>query len=124
MTQYMMMIKMREDAGSPPPELFAAMEKYIGAAMTAGRVVSMGGLLPSAEGARVTGSGGKIVTTHGPFAETTELIGGFAILEYDTLDEAIGGATEFIQLHVDNWPGFEGTSEIRPLDGNPGQEHG
>lgn len=119
MTQYMMMIKMREDAGTPPPELFAAMDKYIGEAMATGKVVSMGGLRPSAEGARITGSDGKVVTTHGPFAETTELIGGFAIMEHDSLDEAIAGAAEFIQLHVDHWPGFEGTSEIRALDGGP-----
>jgi hypothetical protein len=120
MTQYMMMIKTREDLGTPPPELFEAMGKYIAEAMGTGKVVSMGGLLPSEHGARVSGSNGRIVTTHGPFTETTELIGGFAILEHDSLDDAIAGATEFIQLHVDHWPGFEGTSEIRPLEGGQG----
>lgn len=115
MPQFMMMIKMREDVENPPAELYAAMGPYMEEAVATGRVKTMGGLLPSSQGARVTGSEGKIVTTHGPFAETTELVGGYAVLELDTLEEAIAESTRFIQLHVDNWPGFVGTSEIRQL---------
>ena len=115
MPQFMMMITTREDIGDPPPELYAAMDKYIAEVVASGRLVTMGGLLPSAQGVRVSGSNGQVVTTHGPFAETTELIGGYAIVEAESLDEAVAGATEFIQLHLDHWPGFEGTSEVRQV---------
>lgn len=115
MPQFMMMIQMREDAGDPPPELYTAMGTYIAEAMASGTVVTMGGLLPSSQGARVSGSNGQVVTTHGPFTETTELVGGYAIIEAGSLDEAVAEAARFVQLHVDNWPGFEGTSEVRQV---------
>jgi hypothetical protein len=115
MPQFMMVIKTREDIGDPPPELYAAMGTYLGEAMATGKVVTMGGLLPSAQGARVSGSQGKVITTHGPFTETTELIGGYAILEAASLDAAIAEAAQFIQLHVDHWPDFEGVSEVRQI---------
>ena len=117
--QFMMMVKMRESQRDAPPELYAAMDTYISEAVKGGKVVGMGGLKPSAHGAEVRGSDGRIVVSHGPFAETTELIGGWAIVECDSLDEAIEEARTFIQLHIDNWPGFEGASEVRQVEEMP-----
>ena len=117
--QFMMMVKMREDLRNPPPELYAAMDTYIGEALQSGKVVSLGGLTPSSEGAEVRGSNGKVVVSHGPFAETAELVGGWTIWSADSLDEAIAEGERFIQLHIDNWPDFEGTCEIRPVVEQP-----
>ena len=75
-----------------------------------------GGLLPSSKGARVKVSGGKLSVTDGPFAETKELIGGFAILDAASKEEAIRLGKEFMQLHVDVLgESYEGTLEIRPM---------
>jgi hypothetical protein len=53
--------------------------------------------------------------TDGPFTESKEVIGGWAILQTDSKDEATRIATEFMELHRKHWPGFEGESEVRPM---------
>jgi hypothetical protein len=51
----------------------------------------------------------------GHFAESNEVIGGWAILEVDSKSEAIRVATEFMELHRKHWPDFVGESELRPM---------
>jgi len=58
---------------------------------------------------------GKITVTDGPFTETKEVIGGWAILQADSRAEALRIATEFMELHRAHWPEFEGESELRPM---------
>ena len=53
--------------------------------------------------------------TDGPFSETKEVIGGWAILNASTKADAIRIATEFMELHRTHWPEFEGESEVRPM---------
>ena len=54
--------------------------------------------------------------TDGPFSESKEMIGGWAILKADSKAEAHPRcATEFMELHRKHWPGFEGESEVRPM---------
>jgi hypothetical protein len=113
--QFMTMLKMREDAGAPPPDFFETMGAYIAGVAASGKLITTGGLLPSSAGAEVRATGGKVVVTHGPFTEATELVGGYAVFEVDSREEAIALAKEFVQLHVDNWPGWEGSSEIRQI---------
>jgi hypothetical protein len=99
----------------PPPALMEAMGMFVQQALKDGTLVETGGLLPSKEGARVRLAGGKITVTDGPFSETKEVIGGWAILRADSKAEAIRMATEFMELHRKHWPGFEGESEVRPM---------
>ena len=99
----------------PPPELMEAMGKFVERSRRDGTLVDTGGLLPSKEGVRVRLASGKITVTDGPFAETKEVIGGWAILEVDSKAEAIRVATEFMELHRKHWPDFEGESEVRPM---------
>jgi hypothetical protein len=99
----------------PPPALMDAMGKFIQKTTKDGTLVETGGLLPSKEGARVRLTNGKITVTDGPFSEAKEVIGGWAILKADTKAEAIRLATEFMELHRQHWPGFEGESEVRPM---------
>ena len=90
--RFMMIVKADPsyEAGGPPnPALLAAIGKLSEEMTKAGVLLQSGGLLPSSKGARVRASGGKLTVTDGPFAETKELIGGFAILEAASKEEAI-----------------------------------
>ena len=100
---------------TPPAALMEAMGKFVQKSMKDGSVVDTGGLLPSKDGIRVRLAGGKITVTDGPFSESKEVIGGWAILNADSKADAIRIATEFMELHRKHWPGFEGESEVRPM---------
>jgi hypothetical protein len=79
----------------------------------AGAMIDSGGLLPLAMGARVGLAGGKVFVTDGPFAESKEVVGGYAIFEFKTKGEALASAVEFMNLHKDHWEGWEGECEMR-----------
>ena len=113
--RFLNMIKGRENMGPPPNALMVAIAKLGQEAMKAGVLIETGGLFPSAMGAKVRLSGGNLTVSDGPFAETKELIGGYAVYEVKSKQEAIGWASRFMQLHVDHWPGWEGEAEIRQI---------
>jgi hypothetical protein len=104
-------------AGPPPAELFTAIGELAEQATKDGTLVETGGLLPSASGARVQLVDGKVTVTDGPFTEAKELVGGYAIYELRSKDEAIEAARRFMQLHADLWPGAEATCEVRQMAG-------
>ena len=64
-------------------------------------------------GAQVRITDGKLSVVDGPFVEAKEVIGGYAIFELRDKQEAIEKAVEFMQVHRDNMPGWEGTCEVR-----------
>jgi len=99
----------------PPPALMEAMGKFVQQSMQSGVLVDTGGLMPSKEGARVRLSGGKLTVTDGPFIDTKEVIGGWAILQVSSKAEAIDVARQFMELHRRHWPQFEGESEVRAM---------
>jgi hypothetical protein len=99
----------------PPPALMEAMGKFVEKSRKEGILVDTGGLLPSKDGARVRLSKGKITVIDGPFTESKEVIGGWAILNASSTEEATRVATEFMELHRKYWPEFEGESEVRPM---------
>jgi hypothetical protein len=94
-----------------------AMNKLAMRETEAGRLLQLGGLEPPGTGAQVRLAKGRLRVVDGPFAETKEVIGGYAIFELQGKDEAVASATEFMQLHLDHMPGWEGTCEIRALGG-------
>lgn len=117
--RYLTMVKMDESmpAGPPPPELYAAMAEVTEQATKDGSMVDGAGLLPSAAGVLVTLKDGKVEVHDGPFAEAKELIGGYAILELGSKEEAIERTRQFVQLHADCWPGVELVCEVRQIAG-------
>ena len=117
--RYMMFIKHKEDykMENVPPALFQAMGEFIGEAMKNGSLIDTGGLQPMAKGKRVRLSGGKLTLIDGPFGETKEVVGGYALIEAKSNEEAVAMATRFMDLHRINWPAFEGECEVRPLQG-------
>ena len=117
--RFMMFIKHTEDykMENVPQSLFQAMGEFVGEAMKNGSLVDTAGLLPTAKGKKVRLSRGKLTTIDGPFTETKEVVGGYAIVEAKSYDEALALATKFMDLHRIHWPAFEGECEIRPLEG-------
>jgi hypothetical protein len=100
-------------SGPPSPELLGAMHKLADREIKAGRMLDNGGLMPLATGARVRIMDGQLSVLDGPFVEAKEVIGGYAIFELPGKEEAVAMATEFMQLHKDLMPGWEGTCEVR-----------
>ncbi|MBS1840276.1 MAG: hypothetical protein JSS69_08390 [Acidobacteria bacterium] len=115
--RFMMIVKSSESKGFPPKELMDAIGAISEEAVKDGTMISSGGLLPTAQGARVLLRDGKVTTVDGPFAEAKEVIGGFAIFELNSLKEAVDRAERFMELHRKYWPGWEGGTEIRPMFG-------
>ena len=99
----------------PPRALMDAMGKFVQKCMQDGSLVDTGGLLPSKEGFRIRLAKGVISMTDGPFIETKEVIGGWAIIAADSKSEAVRIAQEFMELHRRHWPDFEGEAEVRPM---------
>lgn len=93
------------EAGVPPnDELLAEMGKYIVEMAGAGVLRAGDGLQRSATGARVRFHQGKPTVTDGPFAEPSELIAFFSIIEVSSREEAI----EWVK----RWPAMDGGGEV------------
>jgi len=101
--------------GPPTPELLAAMHALADREIKAGRMIDDGMLAPLASGARVSVQGGKLTVLDGPMVEAKEVIGGYAIFEFRDKAEAVASAVEFLQLHKDHMPGWEGVCEVREM---------
>jgi len=97
------------DAPPPTPELMAEMGKFVQESIKAGVMVTTGALAP--KGTRVNLAAGKYTVTDGPFIEAKELMGGFAVVNVKTVEEAIGWAKRFRDIVGD------GTSEIVQIYG-------
>ena len=117
--KYMMMVKgdKNYENGAPPdPRLMMAIGKHSEEMVKAGVLLETGGLLPSSQGARVRAARGRLTVSDGPFVESKELIGGFAILQANSKEEAIKLGSDFMKIHVDVLgPAYEGELEIRQM---------
>jgi len=113
--RYLSMIRIDENSGRVPSEkLMNDMGRLIDEMTSEGTLIRTGGLRPTAEGARVCWRGGKLSQVDGPFAETKEVVGGFAILETVSMPGAIELTERFLRIHGDEW---DIECEVRQLDG-------
>ena len=117
--KYLMMIKGSESyRGQPIPQgLLDAMDKFVTDGFKTGVLKDTAGLKATDEGFRVRSKGGKLHLTDGPFTEAKEVVGGYAIVDVNTKDDAREIARQFMELHRVHWPDFDGECEVRPLDG-------
>jgi hypothetical protein len=115
--RFLMMIKMDESmpAGPPPPSLYAAIAEYGEQARKDGTLLEDGGLLPSSAGALVRLSDGRVTVIDGPFTEAKELIGGYAMLQLRSKEEAVERARQFMELHAEHWPSVTAVCEVRQI---------
>jgi len=78
----------------PDATTVAAMAKFNESLRQAGVLLALDGLHPPSMGARVVFSGGKATVTDGPFAQATEVLGGYWMIEVKSRDEAIAWASQ------------------------------
>ena len=114
--KFLSMIRLNEQTAHPPSErLMTEMGKLMDEMFKSGALVRTAGLRPTSEGVRVRWNRGALSTTEGPFTETKEVIGGFAVLEAKSMDEAIGLTKRFLAIHGDE---YDLECEVRPFDGD------
>jgi hypothetical protein len=113
--RFLSMVRIDEKTGQKPSQrLMDEMGKLMDEMIRAGSLVSTAGLRPTKEGVRLRSNHGKLSVTEGPFTETKEVIGGYAILEAKSKEEAIELTKRFLAVHGDEW---NVECEVRPLDG-------
>ena len=113
--RFISMIRVQENTGQTPSEqLMSDMGKLMEELTRTGQLVSTAGLRPTSEGVRVRWRRGQLSTVDGPFTETKEVIGGYAILEAKSKAEAIELTQRFLRIHGIDW-NIE--CEVRQLDG-------
>jgi hypothetical protein len=116
--KYLMLIKHSESyrAQPIPQGLLDAMGEFVTASFKSGVLKDTAGLKGTGEGFRIRSSGGTLKVTDGPFTESKEIVGGYALVEVNSKDEARHVAQQFMELHRVHWPAFEGECEVRPLE--------
>ena len=114
MPRFLTMIRIdeRNAPGEPDPELEKRMGSLFEEITKAGVMFDTAGLTPTSEGTRVTWSGGKLNYTDGPFTESKEVVGGYAILQAKDKTEALEWTKRFLQIHGDHQTV---TAEVREI---------
>jgi hypothetical protein len=115
--RFLMLVKHGENPGPPPKEFLDAMARLGEEAAKSGTMIQSGGLSPIAKSTSVRLSRGQVTAIDGPFTESKEVVGGFAMFELKSREEAIEGAKQFMELHKKYWPGWEGETEVRQVLG-------
>lgn len=102
--RFLSMIRINENTGQVPSErLIEEMTRLIEELRRSGALLDTAGLQPTSKGRRVRLHNGKMSTVDGPFTESKEVIGGYAILQAGSLDEAEALTRRFLQVHGDEW---------------------
>jgi hypothetical protein len=107
--RFLSIYKTRESAFPPSVDEMERMGRLIDESFRKGELLGTEGCLPSDKGARVRQENGKVTVTDGPFTEAKEVVGGFAILQANSKEDAIRMAKEFLQVAGD------GECEIRQI---------
>src|SRR5258707_800417 len=115
--RFMSIVTSPQPSAPPSPEMMQAMGKLADREIKAGRMLETGALMPLMSGAQVRITDGELSVIDGPFVEAKEVIGGYAIFELKDKKEAVEKAVEFMQVHRDHMPGWEGTCEVRAFAG-------
>jgi len=107
--RFLSVYKTSETGAPPTQEKMAQMGKLVEEGMKAGHLLAVEGCLPSSAGARIRLSNGKVTVTDGPFTESKEVIGGLAILQANSKEEALELVRQFLRIAGD------GECELRLL---------
>ena len=116
--RYMYLVKSCQ-SGMPPQRLFEELDKMAQKAIQSGAMIDSGGLMPLQAGAHIKLENGKVTVIDMPLAEAKEVVGGYAIFEFKTREEAIQSGVDFMEVHRMYGGGWEGTCEMRPMMETP-----
>ncbi len=119
MPRFMGFVRMEENIGMPPQALFEAMDGYIGERAADGRFVDGGGLYGTEDAVNFVVRDGEVTRVDGPYAEGKEVVGGWSLLEYPSLEDAVADQQAFAQLHADHWPEATVVATLRQVSGGP-----
>ena len=116
--KYLMLIKHTEDYRNQeiPAGLHEAMGAFVEENLKSGVLKDTAGLKPTSDAFKVRQQARKLTTIDGPFTESKEVVGGYAMIEVASREQALAMARGFMQIHLTHWPAFEGECEVRPLE--------
>lgn len=114
--RYLVMLSRRPGVGPPPEGLVTALDAALGEGYASGMVIDAGGL---ADEDRTTYRlrAGALSRADGPDTGEDEVAGGYAVLDVRSHEEAAEGARRMMQVHLDHWPGWEGSADVRRVSG-------
>ncbi|MEO7070992.1 MAG: YciI family protein [Nostocoides sp.] len=112
-------VRMEEGVGTPPQALFDAMDAYIGERAANGVFIDGGGLYGTEDAVNFVVRQGKVSRVDGPYAEAKEVVGGWSLLQYDSLEEAVVDQRAFAELHASYWPEVTVVSTLRQVSAGP-----
>ncbi|MCB0894593.1 MAG: hypothetical protein KDB43_04340 [Nocardioidaceae bacterium] len=121
MPRFMGFVRMEEGIGTPPQALFDAMDTYIGERAANGVFIDGGGLFGTEDAVNFVVRQGEVSRVDGPYAEAKEVVGGWSILEYDSVEDAVADQREFAELHAKYWPEVTVVATLRQISMGPDQ---
>ena len=102
--RFLSMVRINERAGQrPSAKLMEDMGRLMAELTAAGSLLDTAGLQPTSQGKRVRLSRGRQTVIDGPFTEAKEVIGGYAMLQAASMDEALALTRRFLEVHGDEW---------------------
>ena len=107
--RFLMISNPDPSAAPPSPERMAAIGQLTEEMVRAGVILDTGGI--QAAGRQVRYAAGKFTVMDGPFTEAKELVGGYAIVNAASMDEALALSRRFFEVAGD------GSGEVRRLFG-------
>jgi len=110
---------MAEGVGTPPQALFNAMDKFIGERAANGVFLDGGGLYGTEDAVNYVVRQGEVTRVDGPYAEAKEVVGGWSIMEYPGIEEAVEDQRLFAELHAQYWPEITVISTLRQISSGP-----
>jgi hypothetical protein len=119
MPRFMGFVRMDEGVGTPPQSLFEAMDAYIGERAANGTFLDGGGLFGTEDAVNFLVRTGEVTRVDGPYAEAKEVVGGWAIMKYDSVEEAVADQREFAELHAKHWPEVTVVATLRQIAEEP-----
>jgi hypothetical protein len=119
MPRFMGFVQMEEGVGTPPQALFEAMDKHIEERVASGVFLDGGGLYGIDDAVSLVVRKGETTRVDGPYAEGKEVVGGWSIMQYDTVEDAVADLEVFAELHAKHWPEVTVISTLRQISDGP-----
>lgn len=102
--RFLSLVRVNESAGKKPDQrLIDDMTKLMAEMTADGTLLDTAGLCPTSQGKKVRLSHGRQTVSDGPFTESREVIGGYALLQADSMEHALQLTRRFLDVHGDGW---------------------